>query len=222
MRTFSVFFILFFILITNAYSGVIVGGTRVIYNEGVKDSSIDIENPDEIAYLIQSWVDDENGEPQSIFSVTPPLFKLPRESTNTLRIFLTEDVLPNNRESLFWLNIKNIPSVKFQENSLQIAFRTQMKLIYRPISLKSVDFNQEQEKIIWSKSGNKIIVKNPTPYYINFQRISFNEKALKNVSYIAPFSTVEFNTESSSKHGIIKWELINDFGATTKTFDKKI
>lgn len=222
MRTFSVFFILFFILITNAYSGVIVGGTRVIYNEGVKDSSIDIENPDEIAYLIQSWVDDENGEPQSIFSVTPPLFKLPRESTNTLRIFLTEDVLPNNRESLFWLNIKNIPSVKFQENSLQIAFRTQMKLIYRPISLKNVDFNKEQKKIIWSKSGNKIIVKNPTPYYINFQRISFNEKALKNVSYIAPFSTVEFNTESSSKHGIIKWELINDFGATTKTFDKKI
>lgn len=222
MRTFSVFFILFFILITNAYSGVIVGGTRVIYNEGGKDSSIDIENPDEIAYLIQSWVDDENGEPQSIFSVTPPLFKLPRESTNTLRIFLTEDVLPNNRESLFWLNIKNIPSVKFQENSLQIAFRTQMKLIYRPISLKNVDFNKEQKKIIWSKSGNKIIVKNPTPYYINFQRISFNEKALKNVSYIAPFSTVEFNTESSSKHGTIKWELINDFGATTKTFDKKI
>lgn len=222
MKNICTYFVLFFTFITTCHAGVIIGGTRVIYNEGRKDASIDIENPDNIAYLIQSWIDDENGQSQSIFSITPPLFKLPKESTNTLRIFLTEDILPNNRESLFWLNIKNIPSVKFKENSLQIAFRTQMKLIYRPQILKDVDFNQEQNKLIWSKSSDKLTAKNPTPYYINFQRITFNGKQLKNVSYVAPFSTITFSVNDLTQHGVVKWELINDFGATTKASERKI
>lgn len=222
MKSYFYFFILFFTLATTAYGGVIIGGTRVIYNEGVKDASIIIENPDEIDYLIQSWIDDGENNPQSIFSITPPLFKLPAENTNTLRIFLTENTLPYNRESLFWLNIKNIPAVKFKENSLQIAFRSQMKLIYRPSSLKDVNFNNEQKKMIWSKTKNTLTVKNPTPYYINFQRISFNGTNLKNVTYVAPFSSSSFSISDPSLHGTIKWELINDYGASTKVTEKSI
>ncbi|WP_265694583.1 fimbrial biogenesis chaperone [Providencia rustigianii] len=141
------------------FSNVIITGTRVIYPEAADSMVVQLTNNSTSPSLIQSWIDDENGKSQSIFSITPPLFKLPKESTNTLRIFLTEDILPNNRESLFWLNIKNIPSVKFKENSLQIAFRTQMKLIYRPQTLKNVDFSQEQNKLTWSKSSDKLIAK---------------------------------------------------------------
>lgn len=222
MKSYFSFFLLFFTLITTAYAGVIIGGTRFIYNEGVKDVSILIENLDEIAYLIQSWIDDGENNPQSFFSITPSLFKLPAENINTLRIFLTENTLPDNRESLFWLNIKNIPDVKFKENSLQIAFRSQMKLIYRPSSLKDVDFNNEQKKMIWSKTKKTLTVKNPTPYYINFQRISFNGKNLKNVTYVAPFSSSSFSINDPILHGTIKWELINDYGASTKVTEKSI
>ena len=129
-----------FTLINTAYAGVIIGGTRVIYSEGNKDVSISVENPDKIPYLIQSWIDGIDEKKQSDFTITPPLFRLNPEKTNALRIFLTENKLPQDKESLFWLNIKTIPATERTENSLQIAFKTQMKLIYRPSIFKNVNF----------------------------------------------------------------------------------
>ncbi|SUC20029.1 fimbrial chaperone protein [Proteus vulgaris] len=209
-------------LINTANAGVIIGGTRVIYDEGKKDVSIGVENPDAIPYLIQSWIDDINENEQSFFTITPPLFRLNSENTNALRIFLTENKLPKDRESLFWLNIKTIPATEKTENSLQIAFKTQIKLIFRPEGLKGVNFIEEQKKLEWSKNGNKINVKNPTPYFINFQIVKFNGFSVNDVSYVEPYSTKSFDINNNENHGIISWEIINDYGATTELSEIKI
>lgn len=60
MKSIIYIFISLFTLINTAYAGVIIGGTRVIYNEGNKDVSISVENPDKIPYLIQSWIDNKD------------------------------------------------------------------------------------------------------------------------------------------------------------------
>ncbi|MGC4731209.1 fimbrial biogenesis chaperone [Providencia hangzhouensis] len=221
MKSIIYIFISLLTLINTANAGVIIGGTRVIYNEGNKDVSISVENPDKIPYLIQSWIDNIDEKKQSDFSITPPLFRLNSDRTNALRIFLTENKLPNDRESLFWLNIKTIPATERTENSLQIAFKTQMKLIYRPKALKDVNFIEEQKKLVWSKSGNKITVKNPTPYFMNFQSISFNGTKANDVSYAAPFSSATFEVNNSNTNGTIKWEVINDYGAAQKHSKRK-
>ncbi|HCQ8189738.1 TPA: molecular chaperone, partial [Proteus mirabilis] len=186
---------------------------RVIYNEGNKNVSINVKNPDKMPYLIQSWIDDFEEKKQSKFTITPPLFRLNPDKENTLRIFLTEEGLPSDQESLFWLNIKTIPATEKTENSLQIAFKTQMKLIYRPKSLKDVNFEEEQKKLSWSKERGKVIVYNPTPYFMNFQTIKFNGKLVDDVSYAKPFSTKSFDINDNNEHGLISWELINDYGA---------
>ncbi|MDL4030536.1 long polar fimbrial chaperone LpfB, partial [Proteus mirabilis] len=182
MKSIILFFISLFIINTS-YAGVIISGTRVIYNEGNKNVSINVKNPDKMPYLIQSWIDDFEEKKQSKFTITPPLFRLNPDKENTLRIFLTEEGLPSDQESLFWLNIKTIPATEKTENSLQIAFKTQMKLIYRPKSLKDVNFEEEQKKLSWSKERGKVIVYNPTPYFMNFQTIKFNGKLVDDVSY---------------------------------------
>ncbi|BBG60849.1 fimbrial biogenesis chaperone [Providencia rustigianii] len=216
------FFISLFLITNIANAGVIIGGTRVIYHEGNKDVSISVENPDKIPYLIQSWIDNIDEKKQSDFTITPPLFRLNADKTNALRIFLTENKLPNDKESLFWLNVKTIPATERTENSLQIAFKTQMKLIYRPKSLKNVDFVEEQKQLIWSKSGNKITVKNPTPYFMNFQSITFNGKKANDVSYAAPFSSTSFEINDSTNNGTVTWEVINDYGAASEPSEIKI
>nr|WP_314265924.1 molecular chaperone [uncultured Moellerella sp.] len=218
----TIFIIFLFSLIKTAYAGVIIGGTRVIYNEGNKDVSLNVENPDEIPYLIQSWIDSADENKQSDFTITPPLFRLNADKSNALRIFLTENKLPSDRESIFWLNIKTIPATERTENSLQIAFKTQMKLIYRPSSLKEVNFGEEETKLVWSKLGGKINVKNPTPYYINFQTITFNEKKVNDVSYVAPFSTNSFDINDPAVNGTVRWEIINDYGAAIDAAEAKI
>ncbi|EPL6467308.1 fimbrial biogenesis chaperone, partial [Proteus mirabilis] len=208
--------------INTSYAGVIISGTRVIYNEGNKNVSINVKNPDKMPYLIQSWIDDFEEKKQSKFTITPPLFRLNPDKENTLRIFLTEEGLPSDQESLFWLNIKTIPATEKTENSLQIAFKTQMKLIYRPKSLKDVNFEEEQKKLSWSKERGKVIVYNPTPYFMNFQTIKFNGKLVDDVSYAKPFSTKSFDINDNNEHGLISWELINDYGANVDLSEVRI
>ncbi|HID7801690.1 TPA: fimbrial biogenesis chaperone [Proteus mirabilis] len=221
MKSIIIFFISLFIINTS-YAGVIISGTRVIYNEGNKNVSINVKNPDKIPYLIQSWIDDFEEKKQSKFTITPPLFRLNPDKENTLRIFLTEEGLPSNQESLFWLNIKTIPATEKTENSLQIAFKTQMKLIYRPKSLKDVNFEEEQNKLTWSKERGKVIVYNPTPYFMNFQTIKFNGQLVDDVSYVKPFSTKSFDINDNNEHGLISWELINDYGANVDLSEVRI
>ncbi|SUC34148.1 Chaperone protein focC precursor [Providencia rustigianii] len=211
-----------FTVINTAYAGVIIGGTRVIYPEGSKDVSISVENLDKIPYLIQSWIDGIDEKKQSDFTITPPLFRLNPEKTNALRIFLTENKLPTDKESLFWLNIKTIPATERTENSLQIAFKTQMKLIYRPTTFKNVNFEEEQNKLTWTKSGKKLSVKNPIPYYMNFQSVTFNGKKINDVSYAAPLTTTTFEVNDTATKGTVKWEVINDYGAAEKASEIKI
>ncbi|AUT90673.1 TPA: molecular chaperone [Proteus mirabilis] len=221
MKSIILFFISLFIINTS-YAGVIISGTRVIYNEGNKNVSINVKNPDKMPYLIQSWIDDFEEKKQSKFTITPPLFRLNPDKENTLRIFLTEEGLPSDQESLFWLNIKTIPATEKTENSLQIAFKTQMKLIYRPKSLKDVNFEEEQKKLSWSKERGKVIVYNPTPYFMNFQTIKFNGKLVDDVSYARPFSTKSFDINDNNEHGLISWELINDYGANVDLSEVRI
>ncbi len=87
--------------------------------------------------LIQSWVDDLADNNKSPFIVTPPLFRLDAGDSNDLRVLLTSAQLPNDRESLFTLNIKVIPAntAPAGENILQFAIKNQLKLIYRPAGL---------------------------------------------------------------------------------------
>ncbi|HBC6708149.1 TPA: fimbrial biogenesis chaperone [Proteus mirabilis] len=221
MKSIILFFISLFIINTS-YAGVIISGTRVIYNESNKNVSINVKNPDKMPYLIQSWIDDFEEKKQSKFTITPPLFRLNPDKENTLRIFLTEEGLPSDQESLFWLNIKTIPATEKTENSLQIAFKTQMKLIYRPKSLKDVNFEEEQKKLSWSKERGKVIVYNPTPYFMNFQTIKFNGKLVDDVSYAKPFSTKSFDINDNNEHGLISWELINDYGANVDLSEVRI
>ncbi|EOE1186737.1 fimbrial biogenesis chaperone [Proteus mirabilis] len=221
MKSIIIFFISLFIINTS-YAGVIISGTRVIYNEGNKNVSINVKNPDKMPYLIQSWIDDFEEKKQSKFTITPPLFRLNPDKENTLRIFLTEEGLPSDQESLFWLNIKTIPATEKTENSLQIAFKTQMKLIYRPKTLKNVNFEEEQKKLTWSKERGKVIVYNPTPYFMNFQTIKFNGQLVDDISYVKPFSTKSFDINDNNEHGLISWELINDYGANVDLSEVRI
>lgn len=70
----STYFLATALLLSNsvAQAGVIVGGTRVIYNGDKKETSLHLKNPDKSSYLIQSWVD---GDPQTNakapFIITP-------------------------------------------------------------------------------------------------------------------------------------------------------
>lgn len=113
--------------------GIGLGATRVIYAESASQASLPVTNSDpHERYLIQAWVEDDNGHKTRDFVVTPPLFASAPKSENTLRIMYTGKPLPQDRETVYWMSVKAIPAVNKDaikdKNTLQLAVRAHKQL----------------------------------------------------------------------------------------------
>ncbi|MDY0923351.1 molecular chaperone [Leclercia sp. CFBP8987] len=200
--------------VSAANAGVVIGGTRVIYDGNKKESSISVNNPDTTPYLIQSWVETQNGGAEKApFIITPPLYRLDKDQQNVERIVLAGSVA-QDKESLYWLNIKAIPAAPRKDNTLQIAVKTRIKLIYRPAALKGVIPEELADKLTWQRSGNQIQVTNPTNVVMNFNEINVAGKKLEDVTYVLPGSSARFDLPKGVSSGAVTFKIINDYGGT--------
>lgn len=213
----SIFIASLLVMTTAAHAGVIIEGTRLIYQGDKKEASLGISNPDNLDYLVQSWVENADaGQDKAPFLITPPLFRLDGKQDNVLRVVRTGGNLPDDRESLYWLNIKSIPSTSRNEssNTLQIAIKTRIKLIYRPSGVNGKP-DEVADKLRWHKQGNNLVVSNPTPFYMNFQAITVGGKKVSNVTWVAPDSDAHFAVPGGITGNTVSWKIINDYGAVS-------
>ena len=200
-----------------AAGGVSLGATRVIYDQSDKQSSLAIVNSDlKSRYLVQSWAEDKNQKKTSDFIITPPLFVIDKKSENTLRIISTNDTLPKDRESVYWLNVNAIPEVDKEnvdsKNVLQLAILTRIKIFVRPSKLTMAS-SQAPGKITYNIQGNKLIVNNPTPYFVNMVNITVGGKSIEAIM-ASPKESTTMNLPSGVS-GVVKFSTISDFGAVT-------
>lgn len=198
------------------HAGVVVGGTRVIYPQGKREVSFSVTNMEkQTPYLIQSWIEnfDSKNTQTAPFVVTPPLFRLDPEQKNVLRISYIGTPLPADRESVFWLNVKNIaPARKENSNKLQINVKSKFKIFFRPQGLKG-EPALAYKQLTFSCDGNRLTAHNPTPYFISFYQVKVAASAIKEPGMIAPFSDRRWNTACG---GAVSWQAINDFGGLTR------
>ncbi|WP_145932060.1 fimbrial biogenesis chaperone [Yersinia bercovieri] len=206
-------------VINSAQAGVLVGGTRVIYDGAKKEASISVNNQDKSTpYLIQSWVENIEATNSSKvpFMITPPLFRLDAGQENNLRILLTGGNLPQDRESAYWLNIKTIPSSKKTDgNQLFISIKNRIKLFYRPAGLTG-NAAEAYKALSFSRSGNLLQVSNPTAYYHSFHTLKVGSSEIKGALMVAPKSTLKVDLPAGAA-GTVSWQVINDFGGTSNT-----
>jgi len=218
------FFIMVGLSNVHADTGITLGATRLVYNSQVSQASIDVINSDERAYLIQSWVSkstDSKLREDHLFVTTPPLFRLEPDSTNSVRVVYVGDSLPQDRESVLWLNIKSIPSIKkTNNNTLAIAIKSQIKLFYRPEGLRdnAVD---AYKKIKFLERNSKLVINNPTPFVISFNEIKIAGVLLEDNVMALPFSEQIINKKVSAGQ-TVTWQTINDYGGTTPATTAKI
>ncbi len=213
-----------FIAATAAHAGVVVGGTRLVYQGDKKEAALPVTNNDDINYLIQSWVDtDTQGGAKAPFMVTPPLFRMDAHQANTLRVVRTGGNLPEDRESLYWLNIKSIPSTDKKEgvNNLQIAIKTRIKLLYRPASVTAKP-EDVASTLKWHTEGNMLVVENNTPFYMNFNSVTVDGNKASAVNYAAPKGESRFPLAKGVSAHTVSWTIINDFGAISKSWSQNI
>ncbi|EOX3821238.1 molecular chaperone [Enterobacter quasiroggenkampii] len=207
-----------------AHAGVIINGTRLVYRGDKKESSLGISNPDTTDYLVQSWVDtDSKNHAAAPFLITPPLFRLDAKEDNVLRVVRTGGNLPDDRESLYWLNIKAIPSSKHVEgvNTLQIAINTRIKLLYRPSSVKGKP-EEMADKLEWHREGNDLVVNNPTPFYMNFQSVTLNGHKITKATWAVPETGTHITLPANTGGDTVTYSIITDYGSISKTWTKSV
>ncbi|CNJ27372.1 fimbria/pilus periplasmic chaperone [Yersinia mollaretii] len=213
---------LFILLITSLYASVVYAGgvglgvTRMVYSGVVSQSLLDVRNTDtESSFLIQSWVENSQGQRSSDFVITPPLFVLKPEMENAVKVMFNGKQLPQDRETLYWITVKAIPqSVKQSStNTLQFASASRIKLFYRPVELTKKTNNEEWKSLSGEFHNGKIKIINPTHFYITTINMKVDGKAVKPIM-IPPKDAVILE-ESFSHARQISYQTINDYGAWT-------
>lgn len=214
-----------------AWADIVISGTRIIYRGAQKNISVRLENKGTRPLLVQNWLDigDDNMEPGSInvpFNATPPVSRIDPNKGQTVKVTYTgNQTLPTDRESVFWFNVLEIPPKKSgdnaaHQNTLQLAFRTRIKLFYRPVGLGDLA-GEAPNKLTWqlkTEQGKPVIkVNNPTPYFVSFNSIELESGGKKypiDGLMASPLgqSTFTFRTQSTTVGGKINYSFINDFG----------
>lgn len=198
--------------------------TRVIFDGENKAVSLSINNNHkQLPYLAQGWIENEEEQKiQSPLIVLPPVQRLEPEKASQIKIESLPNIknLPQDRESLFYFNLREIPPKSDKENILQITLQTKIKLFYRPESISPQKNSAPwQEKMQLEKRGNFIFAKNPTPYYITIINAGAhgNTDAKEfNPIMVSPFgeSEIGISGEQLGQNPVITY--INDYGGRQK------
>lgn len=196
-----------------------LSGTRVIFEGGKKNISFEVTNNSDKAYGGQVWIDNTS-QGNGVYMVpAPPFFKIGAKQRQVVRIMNTSTSLPADKESLFWLNVQEVPpkpEIKGGDGSvLAIAMNTRVKLIYRPEALISGRQDAEK-KLTLVQRDNNTWLKNPTPYYMaivavkhNGTNIKLSNNVMQKITTLAPFSETALGKKVGSSVSI---DAINDWG----------
>lgn len=204
-----------------SHAGVIIGGTRFIYHEGQKSLGVTLRNTSNRTWLVNTTLY-SNGkwagtlapmakQNPARLSAVPPLFSLKPGRENSLRIIQTSADLPKDRETLFTLSVAAIPSGHANGNAVQMAVRTNLKLIYRPSGLKG-ESREAWRQLKWIRQAHGLQVSNPTPYYVTLFNLSFNGHPHPDAGVVAPYSQRTFTDCQATAGCLVKWQTLNDFG----------
>lgn len=217
-------------------AGVVIERTRVIYPAQDREVTVQLTNDDtKTPILVQAWIDDGRAKsaPDQLdvpFLLVPPVFRMDPSKGQSLRItYLKNKPLPADKESVFWLNVLEIPPKPKEvegkpSNTMQLAFRTRIKLFFRPEHLKGAVADapgQLRWKVANDGAQRTLQAENPSPYYISFENVALmvNGKEFKNGDppMIAPGGTQSFPIDGldipAGAKAEVKFTTIDDYGS---------
>lgn len=221
------------VLVVNQYchASVIMNGNRIIYLASAKEKTLQFTNQDPYPNLVQIWLDVDN--PQSNpstadapFVATPQMFRMEPHSGQVVRLMFTGKALPQDRESIFYFNFLQVPSVKASDkdkNKLLLLISNRLKVFYRPDSLPGSP-DKLNDVLTFSVQKNQgktyLVANNPSAYYANFTQVKITSAGkstnVPDITMVAPKSEVSWRLESpvsANKSLAIQYKLVNDYGA---------
>lgn len=199
-----------------AHASLSTDQTRYIFQGDKESLGITVKNNDkERTFGGQAWVDNiVEKDTRPTFVVTPSFFKVKANGQQTLRVIMASDHLPQDKESVYWLNLQDIPPA-LKGSGLAIALRTKMKLFYRPAGLIAGRKGAEEGISLQARPDGKTVLVNTTPYIYAIgslldakdKPVSVDNDTAQKLLMFMP------GDEVTVKGAVAKVSSLNDYGA---------
>jgi len=180
-------------------------GSRVIYEESRGETVVQLRQTGDTAGLVQVWLDTGDDSldahmQETPFLITPSVARMDPHSGQSIRILRVGDGLPQDRETLFFFNVLEVPPkptahIEAGKNFLQFSSRMRLKFFYRPKGLtprpdevyQLLRFSLPTEKN--SLGDAQVRIYNPTPYHVVFKTLALRGGADRDAPVLAELST---------------------------------
>jgi len=222
----------------SSQASVVIDGTRVVYPARQAEVDVRLHNNGKSPVVVQSWLDlgDPRQSPEGIkapFVLMPPIARLDDGHSQILRLVYTGDPLPNDKESVFWLNVLEVPpkaKPDADSNALQFAFRTRIKVFFRPDKLpgKAEDaMRQLSWRLVPSASGYALEINNPSAYYVSLAGVKLRADGQSldaGDGMVAPGGGLTLpirELRQAPAQSSVHYVAIDDFGAQ-REFDQRL
>lgn len=219
-------FLLFAFLLISAstLAGVMPSQSRIIYRAGEKSQAIMLANTNSYPVVVQTWVDNGEGTPDTKnipFLTAPSVFRLEASGIKGISVLYNNTPLPQDRESLFWLNILEIPPEKksvLADNKILVGLNMQIKLFYRPRQIGITPEEAVKKITCQAITRRTIQCLNPSPVHISGIGLtnSTTNESLRSENNDYLFKPLSHKTFTSSRDvntgSTLKIAYINDAG----------
>lgn len=212
-------------------ANVVITGTRVVYRQGEREVTVKLDNVGNQPALVQVWADrgDDKSSPTKAdapFLITPPISRIEPAKGQSIRLIFSGEKLPADRESVFWLNVLDVPPApkNADANFIQMAIRSRIKLFYRPSKLPGTP-DEAARGLKWSllSQGKDYVLRaeNSSAYSVsmNYAAIEVGGQQFKSGGgMVLPFASADFvisglkNKPAINSNSSVKFEAINDYG----------
>lgn len=220
-----------------ATASVVITGTRLVYPSDQKEITVKLNNNGTQPALTQSWIDTGSVEStptssKAPFVLSPPVARIDPAKGQSLRVMFTGVPLAQDKESVFWLNVLEIPPKPQGSddlNTLQMAFRSRIKLFYRPVGLAgtaSEAIEQVQWQLVPARTGQGMALQafNPSAFYVSLIELDLVVGAQRDRSedgMVGPGETRQFLLPTLKSRPVgaaqVEFNAINDYGALVPT-----
>jgi chaperone protein EcpD len=206
-------------------------GTRIVYPANAKFADITANNGGAKSAQMLAWVDDGdiNSTPDTAtapFLLAPAVKVIGPGRKQVLRISYNGSPLPLDRETLYYLNVTEIPprsAGSGTELTLQFSVRTRIKIFMRPAGLPGAP-TAAAKKMSWEldvASGAVVIrATNPSPYFVSMASVKLmrGDAMLADLDrgMVPPWGTSEFHADTGvadlTGATAVNYVYVNDYG----------
>ncbi|KAG8155458.1 fimbrial biogenesis chaperone [Burkholderia catarinensis] len=214
-----------------AAASVVMTNTRVIFAGNAKEQNLQFTNPDDSPSVMQVWVDagDAESTPDTAdapFLVNPPIFRIEPKTGQTARLIFVGRDLPQDRESIFYLNSLQIPSLDAayaNQNRMLVMLRNRIKVFYRPATIEGSPETAPDKLVLRldrHDDKTRVVLDNPTGYFVSVLGGSATcgtQVATFTADMVAPRSSARWMLNGACLPGPdaakITIRYVNDYGA---------